>query len=107
MPRADESDSWFNKLSGDERILRGRLDPPPAIRRNDDEPFDEVAATRLFPRDRGEVEERRDGRWRIVSRQGNDPVMEAHTGSLRNILGRIAIYETHKECLEAWREMMR
>lgn len=71
----------------------------PRLVRDDDDPH-----AVLPVRDQGLTKEPADRRFRVITRPDGTRYIERHTGSLCGIQGRIQIFDTHKEAMEAMRE---
>jgi hypothetical protein len=49
--------------------------------------------------------DRPERRFRVIKKPDGTYYMERHVGSIAKIQGRISIYDTHKEAVEAMRDM--
>jgi len=84
-----------------ERVSRGDYDGPLPDRATvDGDTPDPVRRG-----DYSEMGDKPERRFRVIKKPDGTYYMERHTGSLRGIQGKISIYDTHAEAMEAMGEM--
>lgn len=79
-----------------ERVGRSEYDGPiPDTAKSPDDDTQQVDE-----RDRGDTKEVKERRFRVVTKPDGTRYVERHVGSLRGIVGKIQIFDSHREAME-------